>query len=32
MLAEVLDILMVIDTKLDEFFLEQQFHIEGFNI
>ena len=32
MLSEVLDVLMITDTKLDDSFLEQQFHIEGFNI
>ena len=32
MLTEVLDILMITETKLDDSFPEQQFHIEGFNI
>ena len=32
MLSEVLDVLMITDTKLDDSFPEQQFHIEGFNI
>ena len=32
MLPEVLDNLMISETKLDYSFLEQQFHIEGFNI
>ena len=32
MLSEVLDVLMITETKLDDSFPEQQFHIEGFNI
>ena len=32
MLPEVLDILMITETKLDDSFPEQQFHIKGFNI
>ena len=32
LLSEVLDVLMITDTKLDDSFPEQQFHIEGFNI
>ena len=32
MLSEVLDVLMIIETKLDNSFPEQRFHIEGFNI
>ena len=32
MLSEVLDVLMITETKLDDSFLEQQFHIESFNI
>ena len=32
MLPEVLDVLMITETKLDDSFPEQQFHIEGFNI
>ena len=32
MLPEVLDVLMITETKLDDSFLEQQFPIEGFNI
>ena len=32
MLWEVLDVLMIAETKLDDFFPEQQFHIEGYNI
>ena len=32
MLSEVLDVLMITETKLDNSFPEQQFHIEGFNI
>ena len=31
MLSEVLDTLMITETKLYDSFLEQQFHIEGFN-
>ena len=31
MLPEVLDVLMITETKLDDSFLEQQIHIEGFN-
>ena len=31
MLSEVLDALMITETKLYDSFLEQQFHIEGFN-
>ena len=30
MLTEVLDILMISETKLDDSFPEAQFHIEGF--
>ena len=32
MLSEVLDVLMNTETKLNDSFPEQQFHIEGFNI
>ena len=32
MLSEVLDVLMITETKLDDSFPEQQFYIEGFNI
>ena len=32
MLSEVLNVLMITETKLDDSFPEQQFHIEGFNI
>ena len=32
MFSEVLDVLMITETKLDDSFPEQQFHIEGFNI
>ena len=32
MLSEVLDVLMITETKLNDSFPEQQFHIEGFNI
>ena len=32
MLSEVLDVLMIIEVKLDDSFPEQQFHMEGFNI
>ena len=32
MLSEVLDVLMITETKIDDSFLEQQFHHEGFNI
>ena len=32
MLSEVMNVLMIIETKLDDSFPEQQFHIEGFNI
>ena len=32
MLSEALDVLMITETKLDDSFPEQQFHIEGFNI
>ena len=32
MLSEVLDVLMITETKLDDSFPEQKFHIEGFNI
>ena len=32
MLSEVLDVLMITETKLDNSFPEQQFHIESFNI
>ena len=32
MLLEVLDVLMITETKLYDSFPEQQFHIEGFNI
>ena len=32
MLPEVLDVLMITETKLDDTFPEQQFYIEGFNI
>ena len=32
MLSEMLDVLMITETKLDDSFPEQQFHIEGFNI
>ena len=32
MLSEVLDVLMITETKLDESFPEQQFITEGFNI
>ena len=32
MLSEVLDVLMITETKLDDSFPEQQFHVEGFNI
>ena len=32
MLSEVLDVLMITETKLDDSFPEQQFHIQGFNI
>ena len=32
MLLEVLDVLMITETKLDDSFPAQQFHIEGFNI
>ena len=32
MLSEVLDVFMITETKLDDSFLEQQSHIEGFNI
>ena len=31
-LSEVLEVLMITETKLDDSFPEQQFHIEGFNI
>ena len=31
MLSEVLDVFMITETKLYDSFLEQQFHIEGFN-
>ena len=32
MLSEVLDVLMITETKLDDSFPEQQIHIKGFNI
>ena len=32
LLPEVLDVLMITETKLDDSFLEQQYHIEGFHI
>ena len=32
MLSEVLDVLMITETKLDDSFPQQQIHIEGFNI
>ena len=32
LLSELLDVLMITETKLDNSFPEQQFHIEGFNI
>ena len=32
MLSEVLAVLMITETKLDDSFPEQQFHIEDFNI
>ena len=32
MLSEVLDVFMITETKLDNSFLEEQLHIEGFNI
>ena len=31
MLSELLDVLMITETKLDDSFPEQQFHIESFN-
>ena len=31
-LSEVLDVLVITETKLDDSFPKQQFHIEGFNI
>ena len=32
MLPKVLDVLVITETKLDDSFLKQQFHIEGFHI